>query len=330
MAWFNCLACLDTVHGLVQLFSLPRHSTWTGPITKFVTLIVCDLLGEGMAGIFGPQSTESSSVVQSTCGALDVPYIQTRWEYRLKPKRHNLNLYPPPNALGEAYLAYVKEKNWKMFAILYESNDVMSLRKQRSAFDQVYEFDRGRILAYLDCGLSFRQISSHVGRNQTTVMWICDRWMQEGTTDRRGRSHSPYCITSLYIASTLNSQRYISEVLEPVVLPYFQGLATAIFQQDDARPHVTHIVQRFFVNHQIELLPWRASSPDLSLIENMWSMVAQRLTQITPPAATPDQILQRLEAAWSDVPQERIQSLFESMPRRVAAVISNDGGYSAY
>ncbi|GFW33487.1 transposable element Tcb1 transposase [Trichonephila clavipes] len=43
------------------------------------------------------------------------------------------------------------------------------------------------------------------------------------------------------IAGTLNSQRYISEVLEPVVLPYLQGLATAIFQQDNARPHVTRL-----------------------------------------------------------------------------------------
>ncbi|GFU70384.1 transposable element Tcb1 transposase [Trichonephila clavipes] len=43
------------------------------------------------------------------------------------------------------------------------------------------------------------------------------------------------------IAGTLNSQRYI--------------LATAIFQQDNARPHMARIVQRFFVNHQIELLP---------------------------------------------------------------------------
>ncbi|GFU21755.1 transposable element Tc3 transposase [Trichonephila clavipes] len=83
-------------------------------------------------------------------------------------------------------------------------------------------------------------------------------------------------------AGTLNSQRYISEVLEPEVLPYLQGLATALFQQDNARPHVARIVQRFFVNHQIELLPWPARSPDLSQIETMWSMVAQRLTQITP------------------------------------------------
>ncbi|GFV72450.1 transposable element Tcb1 transposase [Trichonephila clavipes] len=57
------------------------------------------------------------------------------------------------------------------------------------------------------------------------------------------------------IASTLNSQRYISEVLEPVVLSYLQGLATSIFQQDNARRHVARIVQRFFVNHQTKLLP---------------------------------------------------------------------------
>ncbi|GFW02787.1 transposable element Tcb1 transposase [Trichonephila clavipes] len=105
----------------------------------------------------------------------------------------------------------------------------------------------------------------------------------------------------------------------------------AIFQQDNAQPHVARIVQRFFFNHQIELLPSPARSPDLSPIENMWSMVAEPLTQIThPPAATPDQIWQRVEAAWSAVPQEYTQSLFESMPRRVAAVMSNNGGYSGY
>ncbi|GFV98875.1 transposable element Tc3 transposase [Trichonephila clavipes] len=257
--------------------------------------------------------------------------------------------------------------------------------------------------------LSFREIGIRVRRNQTTVMWICDRWMQEGTTDRRGRSHPPQCKTSredrqivhiavtdrsgtsrtvaqhieslthhsvsariigrrlqqsglsarrpllglpltqnhrrlrrqwcderkmwvaewnevvfsdeshiclqhhdgrirtwrhrgetmlnscimhrhtgpapgilvwggigyhsriplVRIAGTSNSQRYISEVLEPVVLPYFQGLATAIFQQDNARPHVARIFQRSFVNHQIELLPWPARCPDVSPIENM-------------------------------------------------------------
>ncbi|GFX50117.1 transposable element Tcb1 transposase [Trichonephila clavipes] len=73
------------------------------------------------------------------------------------------------------------EANWE----LYQENT--SGKKQWSAFDQVSEFDRRRIVAYRDCGLSFREIVSRVGRNQTTVMRICDRWMQEGTTDRRGQ-----------------------------------------------------------------------------------------------------------------------------------------------
>ncbi|GFX06006.1 hypothetical protein TNCV_760421 [Trichonephila clavipes] len=53
----------------------------------------------------------------------------------------------------------------------------------------------------------------------------------------------------------------------------------------------------------------------------MWSKVAQRLTRITPPAATPDPLWQRVEAALSAVPQGHIRSLFESMPKCIAAVI---------
>ncbi|GFU57232.1 uncharacterized protein TNCV_3634221 [Trichonephila clavipes] len=83
----------------------------------------------------------------------------------------------------------------------------MSRRKHRSAFDQVSEFDRGRIVANRDCGLSFREIGSRVGRNQTTVMRICDRWMQEGTTDRRGQSHPPQCTTSR-VAAVAEWYRY--------------------------------------------------------------------------------------------------------------------------
>ncbi|GFU60733.1 transposable element Tcb1 transposase [Trichonephila clavipes] len=66
----------------------------------------------------------------------------------------------------------------------------MSRKNQGSAFDQVSEFDRGRIVAYRDCGLSFREIGSRVGRKQTTIMRIYDSWKQEGmTTDVVDRIH---------------------------------------------------------------------------------------------------------------------------------------------
>ncbi|GFV18248.1 transposable element Tcb1 transposase [Trichonephila clavipes] len=60
------------------------------------------------------------------------------------------------------------------------------------------------------------------------------------------------CTPLVRISGTLNSQRYISEVLEPVVLPYIQSLPSAIFQKDNTRPHVARNVQEFFFTHQIE------------------------------------------------------------------------------
>ncbi|GFV17039.1 uncharacterized protein TNCV_655921 [Trichonephila clavipes] len=50
----------------------------------------------------------------------------------------------------------------------------------------------------------------------------------------------------------------------------------------------------------------------------------------TPSAATPDQLWQYLEAAWTDVSQGYIQSLFNCMPRLVVAVIVTNGGYTNY
>ncbi|GFV95945.1 uncharacterized protein TNCV_3606721 [Trichonephila clavipes] len=41
------------------------------------------------------------------------------------------------------------------------------------------------------------------------------------------------------------------------------------------------------------------------------------------PVATPDQLWQRAEAAWSSVPQEHIQTLFESTPRHVEEIFNN-------
>ncbi|GFY25241.1 transposable element Tcb1 transposase [Trichonephila clavipes] len=66
----------------------------------------------------------------------------------------------------------------------------------------------------------------------------------------------------------------------------------------------------------------------VSPIENVWSMLAQRLARDTPPTASPDQLRQYVEAAWTAVSQGYIQSLSGSMPRLVAAaVIANNGGY---
>ncbi|GFU38389.1 transposable element Tc3 transposase [Trichonephila clavipes] len=79
-----------------------------------------------------------------------------------------------------------------------------------------------------------------------------------------------HCHTPLVcIAGTLNYQRYISEMLKPMVLTYIQCLPSAIFQQGNARQPEALNVQEFFFTHQVELRPWPACSPDRSPIENL-------------------------------------------------------------
>ncbi|GFS79474.1 transposable element Tcb1 transposase [Trichonephila clavipes] len=77
------------------------------------------------------------------------------------------------------------------------------------------------------------------------------------------------------IAGTENNQRYISEVLETVVLPYIQRRPLVIFQQDNKRPQVARNVQQFFFTHLIELIPRPACSPDLFPMKIVCFMLAQ-------------------------------------------------------
>jgi len=43
------------------------------------------------------------------------------------------------------------------------------------------------------------------------------------------------------IRGTLNAQRFIQDVLEPVVIPFINHRRDVIYQQDNARPHVARI-----------------------------------------------------------------------------------------
>ncbi|GFX62573.1 hypothetical protein TNCV_4867361 [Trichonephila clavipes] len=57
-------------------------------------------------------------------------------------------------------------------------------------------------------------------------------------------------------------------------------------------------------------------------------MVTERLARQHTPVTTVDELWHRVEAAWTSVSVHVIQSLFDSMPRRIRAVITARGGCS--
>ncbi|UYV79128.1 hypothetical protein LAZ67_17001194 [Cordylochernes scorpioides] len=71
----------------------------------------------------------------------------------------------------------------------------------------------------------------------------------------------------LRIQGTMTAQRYVDDVLRPVILPYLQGVPNALYQQDNARPHTARISQQAL--QDVQMLPWPPYSPDLSLIEHV-------------------------------------------------------------
>ncbi|GFT73921.1 hypothetical protein TNCV_4895531 [Trichonephila clavipes] len=113
----------------------------------------------------------------------------------------------------------------------------MPCRRHGAFFEQVSEFTPGRIADCSDCGLSFREIDQPVG----LIYWF--------------HCHTP----RVRIAGTLNSQCHVS-----CVIPFVQRLPSAVFQQDNAWPHLALNVQEIFFTHQTERAGF---SPDLSPIK---------------------------------------------------------------
>ncbi|KOC67292.1 Glutamate receptor, ionotropic kainate 1 [Habropoda laboriosa] len=109
------------------IFDKPNEQTarCTGVdiIHTLCLISVCHLLRSGVAAIFGPQSAHTASHVQSICDTMEIPHLETRWDYRLRRQSCLVNLYPHPTTLSKAYVDLVKAWGWKSFTIIYENNE---------------------------------------------------------------------------------------------------------------------------------------------------------------------------------------------------------------
>lgn len=134
----------------------------------------------------------------------------------------------------------------------------------------------------------------------------------------------------VFIRGNMTAQRYIQDVVETHVLPYLRTLGNPLFQQDNARPHVARVTLDYFGHNQIDLLPWPPRSPDLSPIEHVWDIMGRRLQNLPNPPQTLAALCHEVQVAWDEIPQEEIDHLIRSMPRRVNECTAHRGGSTHY
>ena len=128
----------------------------------------------------------------------------------------------------------------------------------------------------------------------------------------------------------VTAQRYIHEVLQPQVVPFFEQHQNFLLQQDNARPHTARVTQDFLQRHGIPLLPHPARSPDLNPIEHFWDEIGRQLQGRQQMLQTEQDLREAIQEIWRTIPRHRTNNLVASMYRRCRDVIDANGGHTRY
>jgi transposase len=133
----------------------------------------------------------------------------------------------------------------------------------------------------------------------------------------------------------VNSEAYITTLTDhllPVIDTYFRDQAV-VFQQDGARIHTSHATMEFLESSGVRVLEWPPNSPDLNLIEHVWHMLKSEIHKLESATSVTklwENTMQTMNVMWAQEMTDKITRLYESMPRRIIAIIDACGGNTKY
>ncbi len=135
------------------------------------------------------------------------------------------------------------------------------------------------------------------------------------------------------VEGSMNKDQYLRVLrtrVRPQMAEWFP-LGDGIFQQDKAPAHTAKQCLKYLEDEHIRVLDWPGNSPDLNVIENLWAIIKKRL-QLDGGSQTPCELISNVIQAWHrDATLSHVlQSLVESMPRRIESVIKAKGGHTKY
>ena len=159
--------------------------------------------------------------------------------------------------------------------------------------------------------------SSRQGRGGSVMIWA--GISEQGKTDL------------VFVEGNMNAQRYIDQVLQPVILPYAHNHGQNFMMNDNARPHRARIVDNFLQGHHITRMhPWPACSPDMNPIEHCWDQLGRAIARRRVPGDTLNDLRHYIREEWQNIPLVRVRGLVGSMRRRCQECIGRRGSNTRY
>jgi len=124
----------------------------------------------------------------------------------------------------------------------------------------------------------------------------------------------------------LNSEGY-QTILDSTLIPFISN--DSIFMQDGAPCHRSKSTLNFLDSRHICLLSdWPAQSPDLNILENLWSVLKSRVQKRQPNTANDLWVITKEE--WDAITKDEVIGLFNSIQHRLTEVIRNKGQHIKY
>ena len=136
----------------------------------------------------------------------------------------------------------------------------------------------------------------------------------------------------IIIRGSLTAERYINEILNPVLLPFINEHRgrNITFQQDGATPHTAYVTRDFLADNNVSVLPWPAVSPDMNPIEHVWDMMKRSIRKLNPRPRTVPQMECAVRNVWNNIQQRDLKTLCLSMRRRCTAAVNAGGSHTRY
>ena len=127
---------------------------------------------------------------------------------------------------------------------------------------------------------------------------------------------------------TMNAKRYI-DILESHLLTFMKIQGCTTFQQDSAPCHKAKVAMTWFEKKKVKVLQWPGNYPDLNPIENLWTIVKQKVSKMNPSSL--DELKTVIKNVWcKEIDQNMCKNLLDSMPNRILHVIKNKRYHTKY
>src|SRR6185436_2286437 len=129
--------------------------------------------------------------------------------------------------------------------------------------------------------------------------------------------------------STITGSVYLN-LLKEKLPPFLAIHNISHFQQDGAPCHGTKAVKTWLRENNIPLLdPWPGNSPDLNIIENVWTVMKAKVAAHNPSSG--EDLMKCIRTVWvREITPEYCQKLARTMPQRIETVIANKGFHCKY